>query len=243
MRLSLLAAVPLAAAAATGGFELCNGHAELCSRPYDNITFVGAHNSPFVGYFPSHNQNIAVAEQLALGVRFLQAQTRDKDGSPQLCHSHCLLEDAGPLGGLLETVKTFLDANPAEVVTLLLTNHGGFPGTAFGDVFREVGLESYAFVPAEGGSALGQWPTLGDMIVSGKRLVVFMGSLPALNSVTARGASAPHKFWSNLFSSSCRLPTKPLCALHFRRVWVIYGVSPKLLLKWKFSCRTLKTAN
>lgn len=65
----------------------CNGHAELCDRQYSKVTFVGAHNSPFVGVGPADNQLTDPTEQLDLGVRFLQAQTQEKDGSPQMCHT------------------------------------------------------------------------------------------------------------------------------------------------------------
>lgn len=166
-----------AAAAVAPRFETCNGRSELCSRRYSNITFVGAHNSPFHGDTLSDNQNIPLPEQLSLGVRFLQGQTHNDGifGTIRLCHSECLLRDAGTLAeGMLAPVKTFLDANPTEVVTLLLTNPDGFDGNAFGNVFREVGLESYAFVPSGN-----EWPTLDEMIASGKRLVVFTGLWPA----------------------------------------------------------------
>lgn len=166
-----------AAAAAAASPEICNGRPELCDRRYTNITFVGAHNSPFVGDFLADNQNIPISEQLAMGVRFLQGQTHNDNGAIQLCHTDCLLRDAGPLGAtMLAPVKAFLDANPTEVVTLLLTNPDGFSGTAFGEVFRDAGLESYAF-SGNSTATLEQWPTLGEMIASGQRLVVFMGML------------------------------------------------------------------
>lgn len=74
MQLSLILAFATATSAA------CNGHDELCRRKYSDITFIGTHNSAFVGQLPVHNHYISVAEQLDLGVRFLQAQTQDKDG-------------------------------------------------------------------------------------------------------------------------------------------------------------------
>lgn len=98
----------------------CNGQDALCSRPYSNVTFVGSHNSAFVGLLPSQNQLLSVADQLGLGVRFLQAQTHDLDGTIEMCHTSCVELDQGSLTDYLKPIKTFMDANPNEVVTLLL---------------------------------------------------------------------------------------------------------------------------
>lgn len=152
----------------------CNGHRELCHRRYSDVTLVGAHDSPFVGRTAADNQNVPVAEQLAMGVRFLEGQAHRVGGAIKMCHTSCDLRDAGPLRDLLAAVKTFLDANRGEVVTLLLTNDDGITSAAFGDVFRAVGLDRYAFA-ADPKLKLDGWPTLGRMIETGKRLVVFVG--------------------------------------------------------------------
>ncbi|KAK7712590.1 hypothetical protein SLS64_004974 [Diaporthe eres] len=151
----------------------CNGHAELCARPYSNVTFVGSHDSAFVGTGVADNQETDVAAQLAQGVRFLQAQTHLDNNTIKLCHTLCALEDAGPLEAYLGGVRAFLDANPREVVTLLLTNQDGQPGAAFDAVFRASGIQGYGFAPGAN-LTLDQWPTLGQMIDNGQRLVVFM---------------------------------------------------------------------
>ncbi|OAA61948.1 PLC-like phosphodiesterase, TIM beta/alpha-barrel domain protein [Niveomyces insectorum RCEF 264] len=151
----------------------CNGSPDLCSRRYSDVTFVGSHDSAFVGVLPTDNQFVSVARQLGLGVRFLQAQTHDEGGTIELCHTSCLEKDAGTLADYLAPVKTFLDANPDEVVSLLLTNEDTIPVAQFGSVFQAAGLDTYAYTPANT-LALADWPTLGDLIASGKRLIVFM---------------------------------------------------------------------
>lgn len=169
----------------------CNGRPEYCTRRYSDMTFVGAHDSPLVGDSMADNQAVPLASQLAMGVRFLQGQAHD-DGSRgkgkgkgsqviKICHTMCLLRNAGPLRDVLGVVRTFLDANPDEVVTLLLTNPDGIRSEAFGEVFRGAGLDEYAFEGNGKALGLGSWPTLGEMIDAGKRLVVFVGrSLPFL---------------------------------------------------------------
>lgn len=151
----------------------CNGHAELCDRIYSDVTFVGAHNSPFVGIGPSDNQFTSPTDQLNEGVRFLQAQTQDKDGAVEMCHTSCILEDAGTLESYLGEIKTWVDGNPNEVVTLLITNPDAIDITKFGDAFTSTGLADYVFTP-DTQLTLSEWPTLGNLISSGNRVVVFM---------------------------------------------------------------------
>ncbi|RAL00519.1 uncharacterized protein BO80DRAFT_356784 [Aspergillus ibericus CBS 121593] len=156
----------------------CNGQSAYCDRKYSNVTQVGAHDSPFVGLLLSDNQNLNVTGQLDLGVRFLQGQTHKSlvDDTILLCHTSCLLEDAGTLESYLATVKTWLDSNPDEVVTLLLTNDDSLPVAQFGDVFTSAGLKDYAFVPSSSPStlAIDAWPTLRELIGNGTRLVAFL---------------------------------------------------------------------
>lgn len=159
----------------------CNGRTEYCGRSYSNITFVGSHDSAFVGDLPQQNQNIDIKAQLDMGIRFLQAQTHHSitdDNVLELCHTSCFLEDAGTLESFLRTVKGWMDANANEVVTLLLTNGDSVDITEFGDTFSRSGIDSYAFVPSSSPNTLSidDWPTIGDLISSGKRLVVFLGN-------------------------------------------------------------------
>ncbi|KAI2463322.1 PLC-like phosphodiesterase [Annulohypoxylon bovei var. microspora] len=151
----------------------CNGYAELCDRRYSNITYAGAHNSPFVGIGPSDNQFTSPTDQLNQGIRFLQGQTQEKDGSPEMCHTSCILEDAGTLESYLSEIKTWVDGNPNEVITLLITNPDAIDITKYGDAFTSTGLATYVFTP-DGQLGLDDWPTLAEMISSGTRVVVFM---------------------------------------------------------------------
>lgn len=175
---SSASAARTAATAAT----ICNGRAEYCTRSYSNVTFMGSHDSAFVGELPQQNQNIDITAQLDMGIRFLQAQTHHSitdDNVLELCHTSCWLEDAGTLESFLGTVKSWLDDNANEVVTLLLTNGDSVAISEFGDTFSSSGIDSYAFVPSSSPNTLSfdSWPTIGDLISSGKRLVVFLGKL------------------------------------------------------------------
>ncbi len=110
MRRQLVTLVALCSASTAAAQRRCNGSADLCGRAYSNVTFVGAHDSAFVGVLPTDNQYTSLADQMGLGIRFLQAQTHDSGGTIEMCHTTCLERDAGPLSDYLAPVKAFLDA-------------------------------------------------------------------------------------------------------------------------------------
>ncbi|KAI3322333.1 PLC-like phosphodiesterase [Xylariaceae sp. AK1471] len=166
------ATLPVLALAASAAAD-CNGNAAYCNVAYSKVTFAGSHNSGFVGVGPSDNQLTSVSAQLDQGIRFLTTQTHDKDGVIEMCHTSCTLLDAGTLQDYLGTVKTWVDGHPDDVVTLLITNEDAIDINKFGDAFKAVGLDSYTFTPS-GQLGLDDWPTLGDLISSGNRVVVFM---------------------------------------------------------------------
>lgn len=155
----------------------CNQQLSFCDRKYSNVTFVGTHDSPFVGPLPTQNQDKSVTDQLNAGVRFLQAQTHNFLNTPFMCHTSCFEENAGTVQAYLTQVKNWLDANPNDVVTMLWTNPDKIAMTKFDAVFKTVGATRYVFKPSSSPNPLpmGSWPTLGQMIASGQRLVVFIG--------------------------------------------------------------------
>ncbi|KAI4182560.1 MAG: hypothetical protein L6R41_005910 [Letrouitia leprolyta] len=161
----------------------CNGSPSLCSRSYTNITFLGAHDSPFIGSSPADNQVLSLPKQLSSGIRFLQAQTHlNPFKTLSLCHTNCFLNDAGSLSHYLSDIKQWLDdaKNQNEVLTLLLTNGDRLPPSAFAREFKSSRLDTYAYVPPAN-LTFTTWPTLSDLITSKKRLVVFLdyGAKPA----------------------------------------------------------------
>ncbi|TFY82952.1 hypothetical protein EWM64_g1065 [Hericium alpestre] len=153
----------------------CNGHPEFCSRTYGNVTYVGAHDSYAVGVNNlAVNQDYNITQQLSDGVRMLQMQTHNLNGAIQLCHTSCALFNGGSLQTYLGTVKTWMDANPNDVVSLLIVNSDGFKPTDYDTVFKAAGLDTISYAPQSANIPASQWPTLGDMIDSNKRLVTFM---------------------------------------------------------------------
>ncbi|EGO04745.1 hypothetical protein SERLA73DRAFT_173938 [Serpula lacrymans var. lacrymans S7.3] len=164
--------------------SVCNGHAELCNRSFGNVTFVGAHDSYAVGINSiAANQDYNITQQLNDGIRMLQMQAHNLSGVIQLCHTTCGLYNGGPLSTYLGTVKTWLDANPNEVLSLLIVNSDDFPPTAYDSIFKSVGLDTMSYAPTSAVTPATQWPTLGSLIDSGKRLLTFMDASADFTSV------------------------------------------------------------
>ena len=68
-------------------------------------------------------------------------------------------------------------------MTLLIVNSDDFPPTAFDTVFKAAGLDTLSYAPPSASIPASQWPTLGSMIDSGKRLVTFLDASADFNSV------------------------------------------------------------
>ncbi|KNZ77622.1 hypothetical protein J132_04989 [Termitomyces sp. J132] len=85
------------------------------------------------------------------------------------------LFDGGAVVDYLTIVKTFLDANPNEVVTFIFTNP---EGVSLPDVwkpaFDSAEITPLAYVPPSRPVKRDDWPTLGQLIDSGKRVIVFL---------------------------------------------------------------------
>ncbi|KAK3302349.1 PLC-like phosphodiesterase [Chaetomium strumarium] len=213
-----LLAVPGARARPQGGGTTsaapmaCNNSPDLCSRAYNNITHMGAHDSAFLrdattGNSISGNQFFNATVALSAGIRMLQAQVHLSNGVLELCHTYCALLDAGPLDAWLGQIKSWLDANPNEVVTLLLVNSDNQPASSFGEAFERSSLSAYGFTPSfsssssSGGSNTSSvilWPTLQQMIAANTRLVTFIA--PLRNNNTSDQASSSHPYLLDEFA-------------------------------------------
>lgn len=175
--LTVLAALPSLASALSISKRAttCNGHPELCSKSYGNVSFVGAHDSYSVGVNNlATNQDYDVTQQLTDGVRLLQMQAHQSTDAIHLCHTSCFLYDGGTLADYLAKVKTWMDSNTNDVVTLLIVNSDSIAPTSFDSVFQAAGLASLSYIPPAASQPFTAWPTLGSMIDKGTRLVTFL---------------------------------------------------------------------
>jgi len=174
----------LASETLTRRATVCNGHPEFCNRSFGNVTFVGAHDSYAIGVNNlAVNQDQSITQQLNDGIRMLQMQAHNQTGVIRLCHTSCSLYDGGTLEDYLKTVKTWLDANPNEVLSLLIVNIDDMPAASYDPVFKAAGLDTLSYAPTALTMPATDWPTLGSLIDSGKRLLTFLDNAADLTSV------------------------------------------------------------
>lgn len=77
-----------------------------------------------------------------------------------------------------------MDANPHDVVTILLVNSDNASAEDLNSEFKAANITSYAYTPPSTTTAPETWPTLQDMISKSTRLITFVASLaPSSNTV------------------------------------------------------------
>jgi hypothetical protein len=171
--------------AAQLGHLVCNGSPWLCDRGYDEVSYATNHNAFATvaeGYLPAANQTSTMSQQLADGVRALMLDSwyfdSNGDGTldgPHLCHSlpFCGQPTPRTLEAGLREIRTFVEAHAGEVVTLIFEAYVNAADTAA--AFEAAGLldpdepqRDLLYVHEEGAP----WPTLGELVQSGERVVV-----------------------------------------------------------------------
>jgi hypothetical protein len=145
----------------------CNGNDAYCELPYDRVCFAATHDSAASSaqYWLHPTQDQTLREQLNGGIRALILEVHDDGGVATVCRGDCD-EGNSPLGVVLADVATFFDENPRDVLTLLID--GELPAASLEQALSARGLDALALPHA----ADEPWPTLGDMIDTGRRLVV-----------------------------------------------------------------------
>ncbi|KAF2849877.1 PLC-like phosphodiesterase [Plenodomus tracheiphilus IPT5] len=121
-----------------------------------------------------------VLTQLNNGIRGLQFETQKPNSTSaiRLCHTSCDLLDVGTLESYLATVKGWLDHHPYEVIAIIMGNNNGqntrIPATDFVAPFQDSGIMQYLWTPPSSTLNLTEWPTLAEMIIRNKRVVVML---------------------------------------------------------------------
>ncbi|WNF30828.1 PI-PLC domain-containing protein [Streptomyces sp. C11-1] len=208
----------------------CQGSSRLCELRYDEVAHLTSHNamSTTADRFIGPLQDPDITTQLSTGVRALQLDTYrwespqditarldtpeftpeqrrlisgavDRANPPReglwLCHSVCRA-GAVELVPALTDIGDWLRAHPAEIVTLIIQDDISAEDTE--RAFRAAGLDDLLHTPAENPDE--PWPTLAEMIDSGRRLVVFAekadGPAPWYRNFYRYGMETPFAFRS-----------------------------------------------
>ncbi|KAG2179578.1 hypothetical protein INT44_006425 [Umbelopsis vinacea] len=154
--------------------QACNGDASLCNKPYNQVSYLITHNSYASMPNVAQNQHYDVNTQLKDGIRGLKlsALKSHNNSGVELCHGSCAILDAGPAHDTLNTIASWLNDNPSEVVSIMWNNLGNFKATELQAEYQQVsGIMDLLYVQPANNLT---WPTLSDMISSGKRLVNYM---------------------------------------------------------------------
>lgn len=178
------------APAAESGALRCNGHEALCDRRFNEVVFPATHNAMANAddrWF-TPNQEHGLPRQLRDGIRALLLDTYAWQGDLHLCHSLCELGNRLLVDGLRD-IATFLRENPNEVLALLIEDHISAADTE--RAFTQSGLVDFAYVHDRGDD----WPTLRQMIASGRRLLV-----------TAESGAPPPAWYHHLWDVAADTP-------------------------------------
>jgi hypothetical protein len=151
----------------------CNGHPALCDRRFDEVVYPTTHNAHSAqeyGYSLFNANHISGLEkQLADGVRGLLMDVYDNNGAHDFCHGPCALGNTPHVDGL-NVIKSFLEANPREVIAIIYEDHLAVDQIAAD--YASTGLEAFTYAHPAGSP----WPTLRAMIEANTRLVVTLES-------------------------------------------------------------------
>jgi hypothetical protein len=104
----------------------------------------------------------------------VQFQTHYQNETLYLCHTSCDLLNAGTLEAYLTTVVQWVQQNPYEVITILMGNYDLIAPGNYTAPIKNSGLINYAYTPPKIPMALDDWPPLSSLILSGKRVIIFM---------------------------------------------------------------------
>jgi hypothetical protein len=145
----------------------CNGWPGFCDRRYDEMTIAATHASVASDavLFRKPTQHRDIRKQLDDGIRGLFLEAHQSGADIVLCAGAC---SDGSLQArtALEDVRAFLEVNPREIVTMVVET--SLPAAEVAAVFSAAALDTQAVVQSRAAT----WPTLGELIQSGKRLVV-----------------------------------------------------------------------
>jgi len=179
----------------------CNGSRALCALRYDQAVYAASHNAmaSSADDFVGATQDPDLVGQLDTGVRALLIDVQHWTTPTQvnsflaglrpreraalaplargarssrpglwLCHSVCQFGSLN-LDVALRSIGDWMERNPSEVVTLILQDSVP-PGEVLA-AFRRVDLTRHLVTPPA--SPHGRWPTLGHLVTTDRRLVVF----------------------------------------------------------------------
>ncbi|GMI88250.1 hypothetical protein like AT1G49740 [Hibiscus trionum] len=143
---------------------------------HNSFAMLGARSATGSSLLAPTNQQDSITSQLNNGVRGLMLDMYDFQNDIWLCHSFggkCYNFTAfQPAVNVLKEVEAFLQANPSEIVTIIIEDYVTSP-RGLSKVFDAAGLRKFWFPVSRMPKNGGNWPTVDDMVQKNQRLVVF----------------------------------------------------------------------
>jgi len=168
---------------------ICHGFSEYCLRSYDDFTFPETHNAYSAaedGVLIGANHYTGLQAQWDGGIRAFMVDTHHADTGEEkkpedvrFCHGTgqffhpCLYSEIDAfewlilLNSLMNTTNEECSLSCGDVVTLLIENK--VPAAHLEFLFNETGMYERIYLHNLGD----EWPDIGDLILTGKDLVVF----------------------------------------------------------------------
>ncbi|KAG0933419.1 hypothetical protein G6F30_010274 [Rhizopus arrhizus] len=118
-------------------------------------------------------QEVPILQQLDDGVRGIKLtaviSARDHS-SIHLCHTFCEILDADSAVKTLNKITSWLEKNPKEVITIMWNNLYNIEASKIAQSYEASSIMPYIYTHKQSDP----WPTLQEMIQSGKRVVNFI---------------------------------------------------------------------
>jgi len=164
---------------------VCNGLTE-CGARYGEFITTATHISAATkaAAWSVTSQSLSVREQLASDALALTLEVFEEDGDWLVCHRTCT-DGSVALLSVLEEVRSFLVANTAMVVTLLVEAHA--PRERLIPVLRDADVSTFFY--EHDGSKL--WPELSELVETDRRVVVFASTEEPVDGTDAGGSALP----------------------------------------------------
>ncbi|KAI7873580.1 PLC-like phosphodiesterase, partial [Lichtheimia hyalospora FSU 10163] len=148
----------------------CNGHESLCSRPFNNVTFLVTHDSYAHGPNLASTQIKSITQQLDDGVRGLKFSAVMHNNKVHLCHTTCTILNAGSATDILNQVSKWLESHQDQVITIMWNNLYDIDIAHLAEAYKASSIMPMVHVQEPGQP----WPTIQEMVDSNKRVVNFV---------------------------------------------------------------------
>eukprot|EP00928_Gymnodinium_smaydae_P039062 TRINITY_DN26775_c0_g1_i1.p1 TRINITY_DN26775_c0_g1~~TRINITY_DN26775_c0_g1_i1.p1 ORF type:complete len:1521 (-),score=239.74 TRINITY_DN26775_c0_g1_i1:182-4744(-) len=206
----------------------CNLQNETCNKTVDMVAFASSHNtmSSELETWAFPNNLLPLEAALKAGLRGLMIDVhykwplnatraeKEKPGVAYLCHGFCTFGRT-PLVDSFRTLARFLDASPRELIVLIFEQYVATASIV--EDMRLAGLMKYVGYAHPNAST--PWPTVGQMISNGHRLLIFSDkntyfrgfvkpSGTSGKQITLANSATPtkHDWWHDLFTYMTETP-------------------------------------